>query len=219
MSNLKYKSSNSTNTTNTSTQPIWCSLSSPSQIARKYASIAPIWCHISRPRQLKKKFASTFHQAQNLLTRTHSKDPNLSSSTRNLNTSTNNNTNNNTNSSNNSNAEADDSDEMSQRLNATDTDILNSNTNYNKNAWSNGLDQTLGVAGGDSFNDTHRSSLRKRDSSLDIKRKTEKLAANDLSIAPSTNSYLYNNNTNSCNRLDLIILREKRNPSFLCLRL
>ena len=53
MSKLKYKSSNSAATT--STQPIWCSLSTPSQIARKYASIAPIWCHISRPRQLKKK--------------------------------------------------------------------------------------------------------------------------------------------------------------------
>ena len=82
MSNLKYKSStNTTNssssTTNPSNQPIWCSLTTPSQIARKYASIAPIWCHISRPRQLKKKFASTLHQAQNLLTRQHSRENNL----------------------------------------------------------------------------------------------------------------------------------------------
>ncbi|CAF0821488.1 unnamed protein product [Adineta steineri] len=45
--------------------PTW-SYSSPSQLARKYANIAPIWCHITKPRQLKKKFASTFHQAQSL---------------------------------------------------------------------------------------------------------------------------------------------------------
>lgn len=78
MSSLKYKSSNtnSSSSTNSSNQPIWCSLTTPSQIARKYASIAPIWCHISRPRQLKKKFASTLHQAQNLLTRQHSRDNN-----------------------------------------------------------------------------------------------------------------------------------------------
>lgn len=77
MSSLKYKSSNtSTNNSNSSNQPIWCSLTTPSQIARKYASIAPIWCHISRPRQLKKKFASTLHQAQNLLTRQHSRENN-----------------------------------------------------------------------------------------------------------------------------------------------
>lgn len=79
MSNLKYKSSTATNSSATaagtaSNQPIWCSLTTPSQIARKYASIAPIWCHISRPRQLKKKFASTLHQAQNLLTRQHSRE-------------------------------------------------------------------------------------------------------------------------------------------------
>ena len=74
MSNLKYKTSNTTSTSAASNQPIWCSLTTPSQIARKYASIAPIWCHISRPRQLKKKFASTLNQAQNFLTRTHSKD-------------------------------------------------------------------------------------------------------------------------------------------------
>ncbi|CAF1280882.1 unnamed protein product [Rotaria sp. Silwood1] len=46
--------------------PTW-SYSSPSQLARKYANIAPIWCHITKPRQLKKKFASTFHQAQSLV--------------------------------------------------------------------------------------------------------------------------------------------------------
>ena len=78
MSSLKYKPSNSSTSSSTGTGssqlPIWCSLSTPSQIARKYASIAPIWCHISRPRQLKQKFKSTFHQAQSLLTRTHSKD-------------------------------------------------------------------------------------------------------------------------------------------------
>jgi hypothetical protein len=79
MSNLKYKSatSTSTNSSNSTSQPIWCSLTTPSQIARKYASIAPIWCHISRPRQLKKKFASTLHQAQNLLTRQHSRENTL----------------------------------------------------------------------------------------------------------------------------------------------
>jgi hypothetical protein len=83
MSTFKYKSSlnktpnDNTTLTSSSSQPIWCSLTTPSQIARKYASIAPIWCHISRPRQLKKKFASTFHQAQNLLTRQHSKDSSL----------------------------------------------------------------------------------------------------------------------------------------------
>ena len=79
MSSLKYKPSNSSTSSSaanssSSNLPIWCSLSTPSQIARKYASIAPIWCHISRPRQLKQKFKSTFHQAQSLLTRTHSKD-------------------------------------------------------------------------------------------------------------------------------------------------
>jgi hypothetical protein len=66
---------NSSNTsyygTSSSTAPIvasptW-SYSSPSQLARKYANIAPIWCHITKPRQLKKKFASTFHQAQSLV--------------------------------------------------------------------------------------------------------------------------------------------------------
>ena len=46
--------------------PTW-TYSSPSQLARKYANIAPIWCHITKPRQLKKKFASTFHQAQSLV--------------------------------------------------------------------------------------------------------------------------------------------------------
>jgi hypothetical protein len=46
--------------------PTW-SYSSPSQLARKYANITPIWCHITKPRQLKKKFASTFHQAQSLV--------------------------------------------------------------------------------------------------------------------------------------------------------
>lgn len=45
--------------------PTW-SYSSPSQLARKYANITPIWCHITKPRQLKKKFASTFHPAQSL---------------------------------------------------------------------------------------------------------------------------------------------------------
>lgn len=45
--------------------PTW-NYSSPSQLARKYANITPIWCHITKPRQLKKKFASTFHQAQSL---------------------------------------------------------------------------------------------------------------------------------------------------------
>ena len=77
MSNLKYSKTTPSNTstaTAASNTPIWCYLSTPSQIARKYASIAPIWCHISRPRQLKKKFASTFQHAQNLLTRQHSKD-------------------------------------------------------------------------------------------------------------------------------------------------
>ncbi len=52
MSNLKYKSSlnkpSSNSTALSSNQPIWCSLTTPSQIARKYASIAPIWTHISR---------------------------------------------------------------------------------------------------------------------------------------------------------------------------
>ena len=46
--------------------PTW-SYSSPSQLARRYANITPIWCHITKPRQLKKKFASTFHQAQSLV--------------------------------------------------------------------------------------------------------------------------------------------------------
>ncbi len=205
MSNLKYKSSNSTNTTNTSTQqqqPIWCSLSTPSQIARKYASIAPIWCHISRPRQLKKKFASTFHQAQSLLSRQHSsKDPGLSSSTRNLTTTSSSNSNSNNNNNTSSNIEADDSDEMSHHLkhnnNSHDTaDILNGNgTNY-KSAWTNGGGGGIVESSNDSFNDMHRSSMRKRDSSLDIKRKTEKLLATDLSSVQtpsSNNSYLYNN--------------------------
>ena len=142
MSNLKYKSSNSAATT--STQPIWCSLSTPSQIARKYASIAPIWCHISRPRQLKKKFASTFQQAQNLLTRQHSKDNSLN--------------------------QANDLDEDE------DDNETTSNTNYTNDY------------------DSHRSSIRKRDSSLDIKKKDEKPATSSSTVYPSTNSYLYNNN-------------------------
>lgn len=75
----KYKSSASSASSSSSNQPIWTTLTTPSQIARKYASIAPIWCHISRPRQLKKKFASTFHQAQNLLSRTHSKENSVNS--------------------------------------------------------------------------------------------------------------------------------------------
>ncbi|CAF0731630.1 unnamed protein product [Brachionus calyciflorus] len=85
----KYKSSTSSssgtpNTSSTTNQPIWTTLTTPSQIARKYASIAPIWCHISRPRQLKKKFASTFHQAQNLLSRTHSKESSINSKSNNI---------------------------------------------------------------------------------------------------------------------------------------
>ncbi|UJR13268.1 hypothetical protein I4U23_000288 [Adineta vaga] len=56
----------STSTTPVVASPTW-SYSSPSQLARKYANIAPIWCHITKPRQLKKKFASTFHQAQSLV--------------------------------------------------------------------------------------------------------------------------------------------------------
>ncbi|RNA28031.1 hypothetical protein BpHYR1_021736 [Brachionus plicatilis] len=76
----KYKPSASSGSASAaSSQPIWTTLTTPSQIARKYASIAPIWCHISRPRQLKKKFASTFHQAQSLLSRTHSKENSVNS--------------------------------------------------------------------------------------------------------------------------------------------
>lgn len=76
MSSLKYKSTTnpSSSSSGANNLPIWCSLSTPSQIARKYASIAPIWCHISRPRQLKQKFKSTFNTATNLLSRQHSKD-------------------------------------------------------------------------------------------------------------------------------------------------
>ena len=75
MSSLKYKSTtNPSSSSGANNLPIWCSLSTPSQIARKYASIAPIWCHISRPRQLKQKFKSTFNTATNLLSRQHSKD-------------------------------------------------------------------------------------------------------------------------------------------------
>lgn len=76
----KYKpSASSASASTASNQPIWTTLTTPSQIARKYASIAPIWCHISRPRQLKKKFASTFHQAQSLLSRNHSKENSVNS--------------------------------------------------------------------------------------------------------------------------------------------
>src|SRR5690349_21371743 len=64
-SNPSYYGSSSS-TVPTVTSPTW-SYSSPSQLARKYANIAPIWCHITKPRQLKKKFASTFHQAQSLV--------------------------------------------------------------------------------------------------------------------------------------------------------
>ena len=73
----KYKSTNTGSSSANANLPIWCSLSTPSQIARKYASIAPIWCHISRPRQLKQKFKSTFSTATNLLSRQHSKDDRL----------------------------------------------------------------------------------------------------------------------------------------------
>jgi len=66
--NPSYYGSSSTSTSNTPivASPTW-TYSSPSQLARKYANIAPIWCHITKPRQLKKKFASTFHQAQSLV--------------------------------------------------------------------------------------------------------------------------------------------------------
>lgn len=61
-----YTSSSSSSAAPIVASPTW-SYSSPSQLARKYANIAPIWCHITKPRQLKKKFASTFHQAQSLV--------------------------------------------------------------------------------------------------------------------------------------------------------
>jgi hypothetical protein len=56
----------STSAAPTVAPPTW-TYSSPSHLARKYANIAPIWCHITKPRQLKKKFASTFHPAQSLV--------------------------------------------------------------------------------------------------------------------------------------------------------
>ena len=72
ISNINMNNNNNNNssyygsTTPIVSSPSW-SYSSPSQLARKYANITPIWCHITKPRQLKKKFASTFHQAQSLV--------------------------------------------------------------------------------------------------------------------------------------------------------
>lgn len=66
VNNSSYYGSSSSTSAPIVASPTW-SYSSPSQLARKYANIAPIWCHITKPRQLKKKFASTFHQAQSLV--------------------------------------------------------------------------------------------------------------------------------------------------------
>lgn len=172
MSNLKYKSNNPSTTSTTANLPIWCSLSTPSQIARKYASIAPIWCHISRPRQLKKKFASTFHQAQNLLTRQHSKD-----------TNTNNNTNNN-NEDNDDNDlnETDDMNNYKTPVSATNipssskAKLTNTNNDYDKTSPTD-------------LYDAQRTSLKKRDGSLDLKR--------DSIVPSSSSSYLFNSNGSS----------------------
>lgn len=65
--NSSYYGTSASNTTTPIVAPPTWTYSSPSQLARKYANIAPIWCHITKPRQLKKKFASTFHQAQSLV--------------------------------------------------------------------------------------------------------------------------------------------------------
>lgn len=217
-SNLKYKSSNATSasggtTTSSSgiSQPIWCSLTTPSQIARKYASIAPIWCHISRPRQLKKKFASTFHQAQSLLSRQHSKD-NTSYTHSNPNAST-------TNSSSNLNRlgndrrdnhnNDDDDDDLATDLNTYKNTAANANTsNWNPNTMMNDASTSNNTSTksnrinstNDSAYDAYSSaatndygiSLKKRDSSSDVKHRTKLNDITSSSIVPSSgNSYLY----------------------------
>jgi hypothetical protein len=179
MSNLKYKSNNPSTTT-TANLPIWCSLSTPSQIARKYASIAPIWCHISRPRQLKKKFASTLHQAQNLLTRQHSKDTAINSTSQN-----------------NAKDQEEDLDEeesndMETYKNSTNSaatnnipassskNKINNNTNNTNNQDYDFPSQQIN----ETTYDPQRAFLKKRDSSLDIKRENM--------VPSSSSSYLFN---------------------------
>lgn len=215
----KYKSSTSTSTTQSSNQPIWCSLSTPSQIARKYASIAPIWCHISRPRQLKKKFASTFNQAQNLLTnRQHSKErkssdrlysdsrtnANSDASEKNsieretaANTYKNSWTSDYTqhtygNSSKQTSKPSVSSSELSGRL-------LSNNHHHNHHYNYNNYDTSTSANSTNNYDNygllsSERQSLRKRDSSLDVKRKSDTLSTSSAvnPIVPSsTSAYLF----------------------------
>ena len=174
MSNLKYKSTNSTSSTTNVNLPIWCSLSTPSQIARKYASIAPIWCHISRPRQLKKKFASTLHQAQNLLSRQNSKDTSVAESNEmdeavNLN--------------NKFKSPGIPSSSSKNKINSSSSDLAGklATNDYEISSANQAIGELL---------ESQRQIIKKRDNSLDIKRKTD-------NIIPTSNSYLYNNSTSN----------------------
>jgi hypothetical protein len=219
MSNLKYKSSlsnkASTNNTSLSTnsnsnQPIWCSLTSPSQIARKYASIAPIWCHISRPRQLKKKFASTFHQAQNLLTRQHSKDSSLKANSSSI--SDLHNIDHTNGKSSYRNEEDEDDDDENNRFNdiTYKNTLANANTsrtisnnmsdlasrlvNSSSTMTGNGHYDHYDIPTATSESSYSGLSLKKRDSSLDTKQRTSNKLL-DSGISPSS-SYLYGGSNN-----------------------
>lgn len=193
MSNLKYKSNNPSTASTTANLPIWCSLSTPSQIARKYASIAPIWCHISRPRQLKKKFASTLHQAQSLLTRQHSKDTTANTTT----TSNTNSSNNNISSKDRedgSGSDVDDAEEERDELNNYKTPVSTANlTNIPASASKTKI-LTSSTNDYDLQNDLYDSTqraqqfLKKRDNSLDIKR-------DNLVPSSTSSNYLFNTNT------------------------
>ena len=216
MSNLKYKSTGSASSAASSNQPIWCSLSTPSQIARKYASIAPIWCHISRPRQLKKKFQSTFNQAQSLLSRQHSKDSSnikvsqsdqMDEDENNINQNSSWNTQGTISNSNsiNDNVVSNSTNRLSPSSKTSSSNLLLKSkllTNYNSINYEPANDLiTENIS-------SHRLTLKKRDSSLDVKRKTDKLPSNNINDNSllTSNSYLYNsslqNNSNPGSNLN-----------------
>lgn len=161
--------------------PIWVSLTSPSQIARKYGSIAPIWCQISKPRQLKQKFKSTFHQAQNLISRNHSKE------TRNNNHH------------HNDNSDDDDFDNESPRKTPTAKDFLTETRlklNEVKNptskyTYTSSNNNSSANSGGSKWFEKNLSFLNKKTSVNDYKssKSSPSLTTSDDYISPSISSY------------------------------
>lgn len=189
MSSLKYKPSSSTSSTanSNSNLPIWCSLSTPSQIARKYASIAPIWCHISRPRQLKQKFKSTFHQAQSLLSpssRTHSKDTALNALSNDI-------------------TDDDDEDTKYNDMNTAINTFKNANKPWQpSSALSSNIPASISKSKISSYNSSNydgtnnsnelTSILKKRENSTDLKLKSLTSNTSNILQPNNTTSYLYN---------------------------